>query len=155
MEERLRLLRLWEHDRKRAQWRIHYRYDPNRRNPARLERDVAKMLERLEKRRAKVEAFRLPQRPNVPRKLSTPAAAAPGAPHDEAQQVPFQRGSGGARFEIPLAALAELRRKTGIANLGTPDQTATPEEIIAALKANHVPPEEALALLDAIQPRRA
>lgn len=56
-ERRMEALRAWEKERKRAQRNLHYKYDPRRRDPELIERDIRATRNKLAQARVQLDAY--------------------------------------------------------------------------------------------------
>lgn len=103
-ERRMSALKLWEKGRKREQRHLHYAYDPRRRNPKLIERDIEKLREKLDAGMARIAA----------RKAAREAEAASNAEPATAEDVkrrPADRGPAKAR---PATKRTPVRSLDGI-----------------------------------------
>jgi hypothetical protein len=64
-ERRMEALRAWEKERKRAQRNLHYKYDPRRRDPQRIERDIRAIKAKLERAHVALEDYKTRMGVNV------------------------------------------------------------------------------------------
>lgn len=106
-KRRMEELALWTKDRKREGHNIHYRYDPRRRNPRLVERDIQRMKAKIGEHMAALrEVDRLAQAPN-------PVIIA--APRPPAARV--QTRAPRDLSKVPTAAIEMIVRDTGISQL--------------------------------------
>ncbi|MFB2596593.1 hypothetical protein ACEXQE_02260 [Herbiconiux sp. P17] len=117
-KRRMEELALWTKDRKREGHNIHYRYDPRRRNPRLVDREVRRMNEKIA---GHVAAFK-----ELERLAQAPHPVAIEAPRPPVARV--QKRASRDLSKVPKAAVEMISKDTGIGEL----QRASDEAILQA-----------------------
>ncbi|TXN29308.1 hypothetical protein [Lacisediminihabitans profunda] len=148
---RMDALKAWEKDRKRAQRNLHYKYDPRRRDPARIERDIRAIRIKLAKQRVELDTHIARRQANVwampeevdpaPAKARRPRVEKPLVRRD-LPELPFLRSLNG----VDEAVIEMVKDAAGIEDLtGTTD-----DELWTALVEHGIPTASTQMYIDAL-----
>jgi hypothetical protein len=154
-ERRMEALKAWEKERKRAQRNLHYKYDPRRRDPQRIERDIRAIKVKLERARVALEEYKARRNVNVweepddaptaTRKPRTPRVEKPLIRRD-LPDLPFVRSLSG----IDETVIDMVKDAAGIDDL----TTVTDDDLRVALVEHGIPNDATQMYIEALNATR-
>jgi hypothetical protein len=154
-ERRMEALKAWEKERKRAQRNLHYKYDPRRRDPQRIERDIRAIKVKLERARVALEEYKARRNVNVweepddaptaTRKPRTPRVEKPLIRRD-LPDLPFVRSLSG----IDETVIDMVKDAAGIGDL----TTVIDDDLRVALVEHGIPNDATQMYIEALNATR-